>query len=336
MSAFFHQVPNGNVDAGRPGPGGRLHGQAVRGGGRVPRRRATHDRMAAAVKAAGAEWSEPMYFQYENIGWGGNRISTGFDILRDRWQHARDNGSTLIQFVTWNDYTENTCLAPAYDTRYAVLDLNAWFVQWWKTGQEPTPDHDRVYFSYRKYPQGAKLFPFQPKQGDAGGVLEVLTILTAPARSACRAATPQWDAPAGMCCRQFPLTPGPVSPKLSASGNVVLRLESPEPITDRPFRETERDDLLLDRVPAPLEGRLRRRPAAAPRRVRRRRPRRPAQLVRDVLVRQVPGLVHRHGGRPQGPGQRRQDQPAALPGSDGPGGLASDGPLNKQPAKKTR
>ena len=99
---------------------------------------ATDDRMAAAVRAAGAEWSEPMFFQYENIGWGGNRISMGFDILRDRWNRARQNGSTLIQFVTWNDYTENTCLAPAYDTRYAVLDLNAWFVRWWKTGR-PVP-----------------------------------------------------------------------------------------------------------------------------------------------------------------------------------------------------
>ena len=239
MSAFFHQVPNGKWTqddlvraAGFMGRRFGAVGEFLGGG-------ATHDRMAAAVKAAGAEWSEPMYFQYENIGWGGNRISTGFDILRDRWQHARDNGSTLIQFVTWNDYTENTCLAPAYDTRYTVLDLNAWFVQWWKTGQEPTTDHDRVYFSYRKYPHGAKLFPFQPKQGDAKNcVLEVLTILTAPAQVRLSGRDAQWDAPAGMSFRQFPLTPGPVSAELVRAGHVVLRLDSPEPITDRPFRET--------------------------------------------------------------------------------------------------
>ena len=157
----------------------------------------THDRMAAAVRAAGGEWSEPMYFQYENIGWGGNRISMGFDTLRDRWQHARQNGSTLIQFVTWNDYTENTCLAPAYDTRYAVLDLNAYFVHWWKTGREPAPDHDRVYLSYRKYPKGAKIFPFKPKQPDAGGVLEVLTILPRPARVRLPGRDAEYDAPAG-------------------------------------------------------------------------------------------------------------------------------------------
>jgi hypothetical protein len=193
--------------------------------------------MAAAVKAAGAEWSEPMFFQYENIGWGGNRISTGWDILRDRWKHARDNGSTLIQFVTWNDYTENTCLAPAYETRYTVLDLNAYFVQWWKTGKEPVPDHDRVYLSYRKYPKGAKLYPFQPKQGDAGGVIEVVTILPTPARMRLVDREAEWDAPAGMSHRQFPNTPGPVIAELLRNGKVVTRQESPEPITDRPYRE---------------------------------------------------------------------------------------------------
>jgi hypothetical protein len=195
------------------------------------------DRMAAAVKAKGAEWCEPMYFQYENIGWGGNRISMGFDTLRERWQHARDNGSTLIQFVTWNDYTENTCLAPAYETRYAVLDLNSYFIKWWKTGHEPVPDHDRVYLSYRKYPKGAKIFPFKPKQPDAGGVLEVLTILPKPARIRLPGRDAEYYAPAGMFWRQFDLKPGPVIAEVVRDGKVDVRLESPEPITDRPYRE---------------------------------------------------------------------------------------------------
>jgi hypothetical protein len=237
MSAFFHQMPNNQWKqddlvraAGFMGKRFGAVGEFLGGG-------ETYDRMAAAVKAAGAEWSEPMFFQYENIGWGGNRISTGWDILRDRWKHARDNGSTLIQFVTWNDYTENTCLAPAYETRYTVLDLNAYFVQWWKTGKEPVPDHDRVYLSYRKYPKGAKLYPFQPKQGDAGGVIEVVTILPTPARMRLVDREAEWDAPAGMSHRQFPNTPGPVIAELLRNGKVVTRQESPEPITDRPYRE---------------------------------------------------------------------------------------------------
>lgn len=242
MSAFFHKMPRdkwSDDDLVRAAAfmGGQFGavGEFLAGG-------PIHDRMAKAVKAAGAEWSEPMYFQYENIGWGGNRVAQGSSILRDRWQHARDNGSTLIQFVTWNDYTENTCLAPAYETRYTLLDLNAYFVRWWKEGKEPVPDHDQVFLLYRKYPHGAKLYPFKPRQPDGGGVLEVLTILVRPARLRLPGRDTQWDAPAGMSWRQFPLTPGPVIAELVRRNGLgiprtELRVESPEPITDRPYRE---------------------------------------------------------------------------------------------------
>ncbi|MBL7223849.1 MAG: hypothetical protein ISS72_08350 [Candidatus Brocadiae bacterium] len=237
MSAFFHQVPGNLHDADKlveaaAFMAGRFDavGEFL-GGGEV------HDRMAAAVRAKGAEWSQPLYFQYENIGWGGNRIGNGADILRRCWRDARKNGSTLIQFVTWSDYTENTSLAPAYETRYAITDLNHHFIHWWKTGKEPTSDHDKIYLIYRKYPKGATFYPFKAKRKDSGGVIEVLTILPAPAKLRLVGRDAEWHAPAGMSHRQFPLSPGPVVAELLRDGQVVTRLESPEPITDRPFRE---------------------------------------------------------------------------------------------------
>ena len=237
MNAFFWRVDNSKWNQAMLAEGAGVMASSVGAVGEFLGGGPTEARMAAAVRAKGAEWSEPMFFQYENIGWGGNRISMGFDILRDRWKAARENGSTILQFVTWNDYTENTCLAPAYDTRYTILDLNAYFVQWWKTGREPAADHDRVYLSYRTYPKGAKIFPFRPKQPDAGGVLEVLTILPRPARVRVIGRGAEFDAPAGMFWRQFDLKPGPVIAEIVRDGRVNLRLESPEPITDRPFRE---------------------------------------------------------------------------------------------------
>ena len=137
MNAFFWMVDNSKWNQEMLAQGAGVMASSVGAVGEFLDDRRAERRMAAAVKAAGGEWSEPMYFQYENIGWGGNRISMGFDILHERWKCARENGSTLIQFVTWNDYTENTCLAPAYDTRYAILDLNSYFIQWWKTGRAP-------------------------------------------------------------------------------------------------------------------------------------------------------------------------------------------------------
>jgi Glycosyl hydrolase family 71 len=194
-------------------------------------------RIAQRVQEAGAEWCQPIYFQYENIHWGGNRFESGTDLLRNNWRMVRETNATLLQFVTWNDYTENTMLAPSTDTQYAMYDLNAYYIQWWKSGQEPVTAHDRVYITYRKYPQGSTIFPFQAKQPDAGGVLEVLTILTAPARVHLPGRDEPFDAPAGLSVKQFPLVPGKVCVELLREGNKVVRLDCPEPITDRPFRE---------------------------------------------------------------------------------------------------
>ena len=194
-------------------------------------------RVAKAVKARGAEWMQPIFYQYENIFFGGTLIKNGTTLLRENWKAVRDTDTTLLQFVTWNDYTENTHLAPAYDTRYAMYDLNGYYIHWWKTGQPPVPDHDRVYLTYRKYPHGVKFFPFQPKQVDGDGVLEVLSILPSPAKIRLPGRDAEFDAPAGLSFRQFPLVPGPVSAEVLREGKVVLRLDSPEPITDRPFRE---------------------------------------------------------------------------------------------------
>jgi len=196
------------------------------------------DDMADRVNEVGkAEWSEPLFYQYENIGWGGNRIQPGFDILRNRWSRARENSSTLIQFITWNDYTENTHLAPAYDTRYAVMDLNRHFIDWWKTGEQPTYDHDKLYLSYRKYPKDVKIFPFEREQPDGPVGLEVLTILTEPATIRLPGRDVEYEAPAGMHYEQFDQPPGEVIAEIVRDGEVTLRVESPEPITERPFRE---------------------------------------------------------------------------------------------------
>jgi len=202
-----------------------------------------YDEMAEVVRAAGAEWSQPMIYQYENLHWQGNdHLSNGSELLRRHWEAARRNQSTLIQFVTWNDYTENTHLAPAYETRYAVLDLNRYFVDWWKTGTEPKPEKDKIYLFHRKYPADAKIYPFKRVTSDPPGVIEVLTILTKPGKMRLVGRGEAWEAPAGMSWKQFPVTPGPVRAELSrrtwyGRSELLLTLESPDPITDRPCEQ---------------------------------------------------------------------------------------------------
>ncbi len=133
-----------------------------------------------AVHASGAEWSLPVgMFQKENIPYE-CYVPKGTDYMH--WgQGAIEQDSTLIQLITWNDYGENTCIAPAWNTRYTLYDLVGHEIKLWKTGKEPAPDHDRVYLIYRKYPPGAKIFPFHAMFGGVEpGVIEVLTILPTP------------------------------------------------------------------------------------------------------------------------------------------------------------
>ena len=236
IGAFYHRVPHRFREKDMKVRAAGFMAQRFDAIGEFLGRGPLYDRMAKAVREAGAEWSQPLFFQYENINWGGNRISRGGDILRQCWEQARRNESTLIQFVTWNDYTENTMLAPGYDTRYTIMELNRYYVDWWKNGEPPQTDRDRMYLMHQEYPQGAPMFPFKRKQRDSEKALEVCTWLTEPATVRLPDRDVEYAAPAGMSHRQFPLEVGPVVAELVRDGEVLHRLESPEPVTDLPYR----------------------------------------------------------------------------------------------------
>lgn len=196
--------------------------------------------IAKAVIDAGAEWSHPMKMQYENFGWM-QVASPGLDWVRGDWAAARALPSTLIQQITWNDYHEATNLSPGYNTRYAYYDLTGEFIRWWKTGAPPASDRDKVYLFSHKYAHGTRMFPFKARSR-ADNQIEIVTILPrpatlrAPGRKTVDGET-EWKAPAGMSFKRLPLTPGPVSVELVRDGKVEIRLESPEPVSDRPFRQ---------------------------------------------------------------------------------------------------
>jgi hypothetical protein len=195
--------------------------------------------VAKAVREAGAEWGGlGGMHQKENILPGGGEIfmPRGTEWLRGMWGETIRDQASLIQLVTWNDYTENTNLAPAYNTRYTLYDLTGYYIDWWRAGKPPVVTRDRVYLTYAKYPKDAKAWPFTIKMRSTRA-LEVLTILTAPATVRLPGREIQYEAPAGLHVQQFPVTAGPVIAEIVRDGKTAVRLESPEPITDRPFRE---------------------------------------------------------------------------------------------------
>ena len=234
LGAFFHAVPRGKLPPKADVAAADLIAAEIPAigmfiwEGNVPE-------IAKATLARGAEWVHPFLLQYQNFG-GYSFGSKGSDWMRGQWQCAREWPSTLIQFTTWNDYHENTNLAPGYNTRYAYFDLTAHFIRWWKTGREPAPDRDRVYLFSRKYPKDAKVFPFKARKY-VDGAIEVLTILPTPATLRLPGRSDAWTAPAGLSFKQFPVTPGPVAVELLRDGKVAIRIDCPEPVTDRPFRQ---------------------------------------------------------------------------------------------------
>ena len=222
---------------------------------------------ARLVRAAGKEWWEPLFYQYENSHWQKTRLTPGASTLRERWRRIFENDSTLIQFATWNDYTENTNLAPSREYHYAYFDLNRYLTDWWKTGVRPELTKDRLYVFYNLYPRKADIQPFRRSQlNDFDSVIEVVTLAVAPGEVSLPGRQVVRSVPAGLSYFQIPATPGPVKVELRRDGRTVAELTAPEPVTDRPFRQqlvnaafsTEfarhwREDF-GDAAPEPLQG----------------------------------------------------------------------------------
>jgi len=241
LGYFFHEVPKGVLPADATVRAASVFGKQVGAigaftwagygalGPRLPG-------IAKATIDAGAEWSCPIgMYQKENIPYElfGPK---GTEWVDGCWRSAREQNATLLQITTWNDYGENTNIAPAWNTRYGVYDLTGYHIDWWKKGQPPAPTRDRVLITHRKYPKGAKVWPFA-QGGFIDGAIEVLTVLPRPAAIRLPGRDAQYEAPAGYHRQQFPVTPGKVIVELVRDGKVELRLGSPERITDRPFRE---------------------------------------------------------------------------------------------------
>ncbi len=191
--------------------------------------------MAAAIKAGGAEWGQPLWFQYNNKS-GSLHVENGFDLFRSRWKNARELDSTLIQMVTWNDYGEDTVLAPGYNTGYTVLELNKYYTDWWKQGKPPVVSEDKLFLVFRRYPEGCNTFPFKTRRF-VPGVLEVITILKYPAKVTLPGRGISYQAPAGLSYKQFPLKPGTVSATVSRNGKPAVSVTAPEVVTTLPFRQ---------------------------------------------------------------------------------------------------
>lgn len=196
--------------------------------------------LAKIAEDQGCEWGEALNYQYDNQLWQRYHVGKISETMRERWDMIDKTGSTLLQFTTWNDYAENTQLAPASETRYTYLELNSYFVHKWKTGKFPVYPDDRIFAIYHKYPQGAEenCHPFQvARRSNQDKPIEIITILTKPATVKLVGRDETWEAPAGFYAHLSPGTPGRVEVEVLRDDKIVKKLNCPEPIVDRIYKE---------------------------------------------------------------------------------------------------
>lgn len=197
---------------------------------------------AAAVHALDKLWVQPVRVQDERPNQGLFSEAENTTNLRNTWQLARETNADWVQIPTWNDYSEGAQLAPSVEHGYSFLDINSYYLTWFKTGSPPRIVRDTVYLTHRKQPWAAlPQYPETKLMNLRGGspardTVEALTFLTAPAtvtistggrKSSC-------EVPAGVGVCTVPLGLGTVSASVVRQSATVAAVTSPYVVTDSP------------------------------------------------------------------------------------------------------
>lgn len=168
--------------------------------------------------------------------------SLNTEAFRAMLNNAREIDADYIQLVTWNDYSENTQVAPSQAHGWAPLSIVSYYATWFHTNEQPTLTTDSIVVTHRTQPVDAPVSHrgMSPTLGGADtaprDAVEVLTFLTAPGRVTVTVGdqTTSYDAAAGVFARTVPLRPGKVSATVTMSGRAALTVHSPHPVTTRP------------------------------------------------------------------------------------------------------
>lgn len=168
--------------------------------------------------------------------------------LRHTWQIAIEGRADWVQIVTWNDYSENSGIAPSVRHGWALLEICSYYIRYFKERSPPPIQEDRVFLTHRTQLIGAAPTSSQThlahlRVGSTPGrdAVEALSFLTAPS-TVTVAVGPSKTAcavPAGVSTCVAPIgKPGPagstVSVDVSRDNRSVVDLVSPYKIAASP------------------------------------------------------------------------------------------------------
>lgn len=145
------------------------------------------------------------------------------------------------QLVTWNDDSEASEVSPSSGTQWALFDLNAYYVAWFKTGEQPPIVRDAIDYSHRLHATTAEpdlmlqTSIYEPANGSTpADEIELLAFLTAPATLEIEVdgTTESTAAPAGIQSLRVPLREGTPKLRIVRDGATVAEVDSAFPISN--------------------------------------------------------------------------------------------------------
>lgn len=199
--------------------------------------------LAASAHALGVKWMQPVAMQDSRPNGGKYAEANNTELLRASWQKAIGDGADLVQIATWNDYSENTAVAPSANHGVTFLDVSAYYLAQFKTGSAPAIQKDSLYVTHRDQFTTSKpaIGRIETPNLDGTGTpprdtVEVLTMLTAPATLTVKVGgtTKTVDVPAGVTSTVVPLAAGTVSASATRGGQTILSGTSPYTVTNTP------------------------------------------------------------------------------------------------------
>ncbi len=195
------------------------------------------------IQAMGKRWMQPISVQDERPREGRYFEAANTQNLRNSWEITRKGGAEWTQLVTWNDLPEGSGMLPSANHGFTFLDINAYYLTWWKTGVAPVIKRDAIYLTHRRQKVGAKVtYPqrlFMQRDGGTAPKDTVEALVFSRAAGTVRvtvgATTTSCAVDAGVDTCVVPLNPGSVSAQLVRGGAVVSSLTSPTRVTSTPY-----------------------------------------------------------------------------------------------------
>ena len=195
-----------------------------------------------AVRARGDQWMQPvslqdarpvqdLYYEPENT-----------ENLRRTWTIALETKADAVHIPTWNDYAEGSQVAPTAKVGWAPLDINAYYLTWFKTGRAPEIVRDAVYVSNRTQLSTTKPSAGYPNlmKPTAGTVVHdeaealVFSRANATVSITSGSSTNVCQVPPGISTCKVRLEPGDVKASVVREGVTVASVASSRPVLSTP------------------------------------------------------------------------------------------------------